>query len=228
MRDRAPPRAAGLLDGHKLHKHRGKRARNGGRTLLKLVAAFLVSIWLLVLYRHSHPSGRGKVWSLSRLLGLGSSESSSEMAGQPALSALAEHGEEDNHERRSSRHKRRKKESGEPECTDSPLKEKEAFPVYGCDEMQVRASERARQTDRQTDRESYRFSGGFLVVFLCPIAGAFLVSITDLRVYCCAPLYRANRSKTYVPFLNARKASVWLCTAIVCIAHTTNEGEPTP
>eukprot|EP00752_Nemacystus_decipiens_P005241 g4757.t1 len=132
MRARAPPRSAGLLNGH-YDRHGGKKGAGSRRSAWKLGVLFLVSLWFLVLYRHTHPGPRGRrsAWSLGGLLGLGSSASSSEIARASVLPSGAQ--EEDGLERKSSRHKRKKK-SGE--CTDSPLKDKQAFPIYGCKEME--------------------------------------------------------------------------------------------
>ena len=146
MRARAaPPRGGGLLNGHyhDAHKHAGKKGAGHSRySVLKVAAVLAVSLWLLVLYRHTHPSPRGRrsAWSVSYLLGLESSPSSSEMA-RGSASPLAVGTKEQ--ERKSSRHTRKKKKkSSEGGCSESPLLQKEAFPIYGCDEMEVRANER--------------------------------------------------------------------------------------
>lgn len=147
MRARAaPPRGGGLLNGHyhDAHKHAGKKGAGHSRySVLKVAAVLAVSLWLLVLYRHTHPSPRGRrsAWSVSYLLGLESSPSSSGDLARGSASPLAVGAKEQ--ERKSSRHTRKKKKkSSEGGCSESPLLQKEAFPIYGCDEMEVRANER--------------------------------------------------------------------------------------
>lgn len=149
-----------MLNGH-YDKHGGKRgARYSRRTVLTLAAVVASTWWLLVVYKRSHPSpshGRAKAWSLGSLLGLGSSASSSETARPPDFSGLNAK-EEGGHEQKSSRHKRRKKKKSS-ECTSSPLEEKEAFPIYGCQEMDVRASERERERDKKRERRRGKKGG---------------------------------------------------------------------
>lgn len=127
MRARAPPRSTGLLNGH-YDKHGGKAMHCRNRTLAKVGGSLFLVTWLWGLYRYSGPSSsaatsKSKGW----LPGLG-------LAGGIAQQIS---GNEDEQGERHSRHKRHKPAA--PVCTASPLQDMEAFPLYGCDELDVSA-----------------------------------------------------------------------------------------
>lgn len=124
MRARAPPRSAGLLNGD-YDKHGGKIARYNRGTLARLAAAAvaLLAVWLVAMYAFSPASGGGEGDSVAR-------------------DSKKKH----KHEDKGSRHKRHSHKHVQTGCTASPLQEKDAFPVYGCAEMEVR-SEREREGD---------------------------------------------------------------------------------
>ncbi|CBJ25768.1 hypothetical protein Esi_0008_0239 [Ectocarpus siliculosus] len=126
MRARAPPRSAGLLNGD-YDKHGGKITRYNGGTLARLAAAAvaLLAVWLIAMYAFSPASGGGEAMTASSL-GWGRGES-------VARDSKKKH----KHEDKGSRHKRHSHKHVQAGCTASPLQEKDAFPVYGCAEMEV-------------------------------------------------------------------------------------------
>jgi len=138
MRARVPPRSAGLLNGHYDKKHGGKQARTG-RTVVKLVTVFFVCTWMMLVYKHYNVSSFG-VPGFPR----DSSPNDGPGGRSQALTDSTGHGRQKaaaQDEDRSSRHSRHKKKHKKGVCTDSPLQEKEAFPEYGCDELEVREIE---------------------------------------------------------------------------------------
>ncbi|CAM9106403.1 unnamed protein product [Pylaiella littoralis] len=136
MRNRATPRSAGLLNGP-YDKHDGKVGRCNGPPFAWLAAAAVAVTCLVLVYKHEacpiHES----------LAPIGDITASRPKAGGEAAVSMRNmrSGERDSlYEPKGSsiRHKRPKKArkgSERPRCTDSILKEKEVYPVYGCEEM---------------------------------------------------------------------------------------------
>ncbi|CAM9532917.1 unnamed protein product [Ectocarpus sp. 12 AP-2014] len=125
MRARAPPRSAGLLNGD-YDKHGGKIARYNGGTLARLAAAVvaLLAVWLVAMYAFSPASGEGGAMTASSP-GWDGGES-------VARDSKKKH----KHEDKGSRHKRHSHKHKQAGCTASPLQEKDAFPAYGCAELE--------------------------------------------------------------------------------------------
>lgn len=143
MRARAPPRSAGLLNGE-YDKHGGKNTRYNGGTLARLAAAAvaLLAVWLLAMYAFS-PSSRG-VGGVG-VGGVGgeamtASSPGSDLEGYVGKDKKKKHKDDD----KGSRHKRHSHKHVQKGCTASPLQEKDAFPIYGCAELEVRDCIRGR------------------------------------------------------------------------------------
>ncbi len=137
MRARVPPRSDGLLNGHYDKKHGGKQARTG-KTVVNLVTIFFVCAWLMLVCKHYNVDSYGLA---GRLPGSSGGQSSA----LPGAAGLDRRGAAAGPEDRSSRHSRHKKRHKKGVCTDSPLQEQEAFPEYGCYELEVReGKERGR------------------------------------------------------------------------------------
>ncbi|CAM9251098.1 unnamed protein product [Ectocarpus sp. 4 AP-2014] len=125
MRARAPPRSAGLLNGD-YDKHGGKIARYNGGTLARLAAAAvaLLAVWLVAMYAFSPASGEGEAVTASS-------------PGWDRGEAVARDSKKKHkHEDKGSKHKHHSHKHKQAGCTASPLQEKDAFPVYGCAELE--------------------------------------------------------------------------------------------
>lgn len=131
MRNRAPPRSAGLLNGH-YDKHGRKPARCNGRTLVWLAGVALVATWLVMVYKHGERS------VLKSLSSTDDIDATRPAAGRGTAVSTDSIGGGVEHKREKSEHKKKRRGSRTPVCTDSPLKDQEVYPIYGCEEMQVR------------------------------------------------------------------------------------------
>lgn len=182
MRARVPPRSAGLLNGHYDKKHGGKQARTG-RTVVKLVTIFFVCTWLMLVYKHYNVSSFGVPgWPQG-------SSSNGEHRGRPlSLPGATELHPQDAAEledrsSRHSRHKKKHKRGGV--CTDSPLQEKEAFPEYGCSELEVREGKRERERERESECEKRERIGWgrwlWLFVFCEGLVGEFQIYCSERK-----------------------------------------------
>ncbi|CAM9139951.1 unnamed protein product [Hapterophycus canaliculatus] len=146
MRARAPPRRTGLLNGH-YDKRGGKAGQCRGQTLAKLAGSLFLVVWVWGLYRYcGSSSSAGTAGSQGWVPGLRVGDSTGQhFSGNEDGKWLAER--RDKH----SRHKRPKR--GSPVCTASPLQEMEAFPVYGCDEMDIMLEGKTKYLGRGYWRE---------------------------------------------------------------------------
>lgn len=128
----------GLLNGqYDDNRTGGRRQRPKARFLLGVAAGLLLVVWISArAHRLRSSSRQGTGWGLSRFWGETGSVSSKSSDGRSGGQAVARKDEKSSSKKKS-KHHRHSNDDDLPVCTRSPLEQRQAYPMYGCAELEV-------------------------------------------------------------------------------------------